>query len=82
MPVIRLLPETAHKAWRALIETGEPVHRILPVTERRYVISASQFARLQQLCFGYEILNEQGEVPIASNRSPERYSFNLHWISS
>lgn len=70
MPVIRLLPETANKAWRALIETGEPVHRIPPVTERRYVISYSQLARLQQLHLGYEILDERKETPIASNCSP------------
>jgi hypothetical protein len=69
MPVIRLLPETANKAWRALIETGEPVHRIPPITERRYVISYSQLARLQQLHLGYEVLNEQKEMSIASNRS-------------
>jgi hypothetical protein len=66
MPVIRLLPETANKAWRALIETGEPVHRIPPITERRYVISHSQLARLQQLHLGYEILDEWKEMSIAS----------------
>jgi hypothetical protein len=58
MPVIRLLPETANKAWRALIETGEPVHRIPPAQDSRYVISHYQLARLQQLQLKFEILAE------------------------
>jgi len=49
MPIIRLLPETANKAWRALIETREPVHRIPPAKDNRYVISQHQLDRLQQL---------------------------------
>jgi len=58
MPVIRLLPEIANKAWRALIETRESVYRIPPAQDNRYVISHYQLARLQQLQLKFEILEE------------------------
>jgi hypothetical protein len=64
MPIIRLLPETANKAWRAMIETGEPVHRIPPAQDNRYVISHHQLSRLQQLQLKFDILEEtDGEPP-------------------
>jgi hypothetical protein len=69
MPVIRLLHETANKAWRAMIETGEPVHRIPPAPDNRYVISHYQLARLQQLQLKFEILEETDGDSLASTRS-------------
>jgi len=69
MPVIRLLPATANKAWRVLIETGEPVHRIPPAQDNRYVISHYQLARLQQLQLKFEILAEMDGDSVASTSS-------------
>ncbi len=69
MPVVRLLPETANKAWRALIETREPVHRIPPAQDNRYVISHYQLARLQQLQLKVEILEETDGDSFVSTRS-------------
>jgi len=58
MPIIRLLPESANKTWRALIETREPVHRIPPAEDNRYVISHYQLERLRQLRLRYELIEE------------------------
>ena len=69
MPVIRLLTATANKAWRVLIETGEPVHRIPPAQDNRYVISHYQLARLQQLQLKFEILAEMDGDSVASTSS-------------
>lgn len=67
MPIVRLLPETVNKAWRALIETREPVHRIPPAKDNRYVISHHQFDRLQQLQLKYELVEEM-EVDSDDNK--------------
>ena len=52
-----------------MIETGEPVHRIPPAQDNRYVISHYQLARLQQFQLKFEILAEMDGDSVASTCS-------------
>ncbi|MBI4531636.1 MAG: hypothetical protein HY709_08935 [Candidatus Latescibacteria bacterium] len=69
MPIIRLKNTTADQGWRALITTGEPVHRIPPVNERRYVVSQTQLTRLRELQLAFDILEDEEATVGAPTRS-------------
>lgn len=60
MPKIKLLEETADKAWEALIEIGA-VHRVSK--EEIYLVSTKQIEHLEKLGIPFERLDDASTRP-------------------
>ena len=58
MPTIRLLPSLEGKSWRALLDTGEPVHCFKSNGRKLYLISRHQLKVLKKLQLPFEEIQE------------------------
>lgn len=62
MPTIRLFPSSEGKSWRALLDTGEPVHCFKSNQEKLYLISRHQLEVLKQLQLPFEEVQEDAKT--------------------
>lgn len=62
MPTIRLFPSSEGKSWRALIDTGEPVHCFKSNQGKLYLISRHQLEVLKQLQLPFEEMQEDAKT--------------------